>query len=159
MKSLSPVLASLANAFKIPLRPLQSASRPCSEALKVSSQFAARPFSSTTAFAAKKGGRPKNDSRVSKCHLVFFPFRPLFFDLTVPSSFLFLFYVLWTRDYVYLYRLPKLNSFFYSTHPLLPLPPPNPPPPPLLSKPLPTSLDHPPSMATPQSQAKTGPRT
>lgn len=84
MKSLSPVLASLANAFKIPLRPAAAAAvqpaskligRTCNEAagaLKTSGQVAARPFSSTSAMA-KKGGQ-KTDSRVSKLSLILFFF-------------------------------------------------------------------------------------
>lgn len=80
MKSLSPVLASLANAFKIPLRPVQPASRlvgrNCNEALKTSAQFAARPFTSTSAMAKKAGGKQKTDTRVSKLSWIFF-FDPL----------------------------------------------------------------------------------
>ncbi|KAK2767845.1 hypothetical protein FQN54_004006 [Arachnomyces sp. PD_36] len=78
MKSLSPVLASLANAFKIPLRPLQPASRlvgrHCNDALKVSSQLASRPFSSTSALA-KRGGRQKSDTRITLIR--YFLYHPL----------------------------------------------------------------------------------
>jgi hypothetical protein len=72
MKSLSPVLASLANAFRIPLRPTSRLVG--RDALKVSSQVTAaatpaagvRPFSSTGTLAKRGGGRGKPDMRVSK---------------------------------------------------------------------------------------------
>ncbi|KAF7589878.1 hypothetical protein BBP40_003590, partial [Aspergillus hancockii] len=74
---LSPVLASLANVFKIPIsqtstRP--SVTRACNDALlktyppgPITSAIqapAARPFSTTNALLKRKGGGPRGDRRV-----------------------------------------------------------------------------------------------
>ncbi|KAF9889109.1 hypothetical protein FE257_007598 [Aspergillus nanangensis] len=96
MRPLSPVLASLANVFRIPIS--QTPARPminriCNETVKspttgpVTSaiQQSARPFSTTNALLKRKGGGPRGDRRITLIrYFLWHPLtpRPLRFSRT-----------------------------------------------------------------------------
>lgn len=99
MKPLSPVLASLANVFKIPLS--QTLTRPavnrvCNEAVTSKTTTtgpimatvqpaASRTFSSTSVLAKRKAGTvpPQVNKRISTLH---FPRRPPAQDISTPAT-------------------------------------------------------------------------
>lgn len=154
MRPLSPVLASLANVFKIPIS--QTSTRPainrvCNEAVTTTTgpitavvqPAASRTFSTTSALAKRKAAGavpPQVNKRISTLS------PGSGFDSSSPRSHS-------ERSNAKEFRKNKPLTQWLSYDPLLPLAPLNSASPPLLPKPLPPPLDHPPRLATLPSPA------
>jgi hypothetical protein len=124
MRPHSPILASLANVFRIPITRPQVTPSTSTILQTLSARNSQQTSSfSTTPSLAKRKSVYKPDKRISTS-------TPLN-SFHHPQS------LNW-------YDSNILNSI----NKILPLPPPHPTPPPLLTQPLPPPLDHPPRLAT-----------